>query len=279
MKQTILITGASSGIGKETARLFLKNNFCVVACARSIDRMKDLEQEGCTVIKMDITNEQSIQTAFDEIYKSHPHIDVLVNNAGYSQNGFVEELTMEHLRNQFEVNVFGLIRVTQMVLPNMRKLRRGLIINVGSAGGDFTSAGAAAYHASKYAIESFSDGMRQELSSFGIEVVLIKPGGVETEFLKYADRLYPDPIFGNPYKDMRDRFQQMISTILDARKSSFPILKPIDVANEIFKTVKSKKRKTRVRVGRTAKMLPFVKHVLSDRMFDKMIIRQLGLNP
>lgn len=277
MKKTVLITGASSGIGKESAIMFAQKGFQVVAAARNLERMKDLEKLGCLTVSMDVTREDSIQQAFRVIHNKVSGIDVLVNNAGYSQNGFVEELTPEQLRYQFDVNVFGLIRVTQMVLPNMRAAKRGTIINVGSVGGEFTSAGASAYHASKYALESFTDGMRQELAHFGIKVVLIKPGGVETDFVKHADALYPDPISGNPYKQMRNNFQKMLSSILDPKNSSFEILKPSKVAQAIYQSAVVENPKTRVRVGRTAKVMPLVKGVLSDKAFDNMIVKQLGL--
>jgi short-subunit dehydrogenase len=277
MKKTVLITGASSGIGKECAKLFAKNGFQVFATARNIEKMKDLENLGCHIFSMDVTNEQSIQNTFASIFGKVQNIDVLINNAGFAQNGFVEELTMQHLRYQFEVNIFGLIRITQMVLPNMRNEKSGTIINIGSAGGDFTSAGASAYHASKYALESFTDGMRQELASFGIKVVLIKPGGVETDFVKNAEMFYPRAIEGNPYSRMRTNFLQMLSSILNSQNSSFPILKPFEVAQVIYRNTIINSPKTRVRIGRTAKVLPWVKRFMSDRAFDKMIMNQLGL--
>jgi short-subunit dehydrogenase len=274
-KRVVLITGASSGIGNETAKLFKQAGFKVIAVARNTDKMKDLEVLGCSIFSMDVTNEESIQNAFEEIYLEHPNIDILINNAGYCQNGFVEELTLPQLKYQFDVNVFGLIRVTQMILPKMRDKRTGHIINIGSVGGDFTSPGAGAYHASKYALESFTDAMRQELASFGISVSLIKPGGVETSFIDNAQ--YPDSIAGNPYSKMRANFIKMMSTILQSKNSSFPILMPIEVANIILQTAQSNNPKTRIRIGRTAKMMPVIKLLMSDKAFDKMIINQLGL--
>lgn len=275
MKKVVLITGASSGIGKETAKLFAQNRFEVIAVARNLEKMKDLELSGCAVFSMDVTNEQSIQSTFKKIYSEFNQIDILINNAGYSQNGFVEELALSQLKYQFDVNVFGLVRVTQMVLPKMREKQSGHIINIGSVGGDFTSAGAGAYHASKYAVESFSDALRQELSSFGIKVSLIKPGGVETAFVEHS--IYPDAIAGNPYGKMRNNFLKMLENVLKASSSSFPILKPIEVANAILATAKADNPKTRIKIGRTAKMMPLIKLFMSDKAFDKMIMNQLGL--
>jgi NAD(P)-dependent dehydrogenase (short-subunit alcohol dehydrogenase family) len=277
MKKTVLVTGASSGIGKACAQLFAEKGFQVIATARNVEKMKDLETLGCHILSLDVTNEESIQKAFAAIFNKVQHIDILINNAGYVQNGFVEELTLDHLRYQFEVNVFGLIRITQMVLPKMRRAKSGTIIHIGSAGGDFTSAGASAYHASKYALESFTDGMRQELALFGIKVVLIKPGGVETDFIKNGEAAYPKAIEGNPYDTMRTNFLQMLSTILDSKNSAFPISKPIEVAEAVYQSAIAANPKTRVRVGRTAKMMPWVKRMMSDKSFDKMIMKQLNL--
>ena len=276
MKKVVLITGASSGIGKETAKLFAQTGFKVIAVARNTGKMKDLENLDCSIFSMDVTNEESIQTAFKKIYSEYNQIDILINNAGYSQHGFVEELTLSQLKYQFDVNVFGLVRVTQMVLPKMREKQSGLIINIGSVGGGFTAAGAGAYHASKYALESFSDALRQELSSFGIKVSLIKPGGVETAFVDNS--AFPDAISGNPYGKMRTNFLNMLSNILKSGNSSFPILKPIEVAKSILNTSQSSNPKTRIRIGRTAKIMPFIKSLLSDKGFDKMITKQLGLS-
>lgn len=275
MRRIVLITGASSGIGKETAQLFAQNGFGVIATARSTDRMKDLQEMGCAVYSLDVTKEASIQNAFNEINQSYSRIDILVNNAGFSQNGFIEELSMQQLKYQFDVNVFGLIRVTQMVLPKMREVRNGHIINVGSVGGDFTSPGAGAYHASKYALESFTDAMRQELNGFGIQVSLIKPGGVETAFVDNSQ--YPEPIAGNPYKQMREEFLKMLSCILKSKNSAFPILKPEQVAQVILETAQSSVPKTRIKVGRSAKIIPVMKRLMSDKAFDKMIMKQLNL--
>ncbi|NJN35239.1 MAG: SDR family NAD(P)-dependent oxidoreductase [Saprospiraceae bacterium] len=277
MKKNVLITGASSGIGKECAKLFTEKGLQVIAVSRNKDKMHDLEQIGCLVFSMDITQEESIKNGFEQIFAKVNQIDILINNAGFTQNGFLEELTIDQLRYQFEVNIFGLIRITQMILPKMRAAKQGTIINVGSAGGDFTSAGASAYHASKYALESFTDGMRQELAHFGINVILIKPGGVETDFLKNAESFYPKPIAENPYGKMRENFLKMLSTILDTKNSSFPILKAAEVADAIYKSSIASNPKTRIRVGKTAKMMPWVKRLMSDKGFDKMIMSQLGL--
>jgi short-subunit dehydrogenase len=277
MKKVALITGASSGIGKETAKLFVENGYEVFATARSLDRLQQATALGCKSIVLDVTKEESIQSAFKEIYMQTDKIDVLVNNAGFGQNGFLEELAVEQLRYQFDVNVFGLIRVTQMVLPRMREAGKGTIINIGSVGGTFTTPGSSAYHATKYALESFNDGLRQEVSQFGIDVVLIRPGGVETEFVNSSAPFYPEPMENSPYLRMRDNFKQMLSFILNAKSSGFPILDPSDVAKVILEAAQSAAPLTRYPVGDTAVQMPQVKASMSDKEFDAMMMNQLGL--
>lgn len=278
MKKTVLITGASQGIGKLAALKFKEQGFNVIAVSRSISNSQELKSKGIDLYDMDISDSESIEFVFGKIFSKYPQIDVLINNAGFSQNGFVEELTLEQLRYQFEVNVFGLIRVTQMVLPSMRKAGKGKIINIGSAGGDFTSPGASAYHASKYAVESFSDGLRQELKAFGIDVVLVKPGGVATDFTANSRSNYPNPISGNPYALQRKKYNDMLDTILDPQKSSVALLTPDKVVSVILEAVSTPKPKTRYRIGSIAKMIPLMKRFMSDRSFDDMLLKQLKLN-
>lgn len=277
MEKVVLITGASSGIGKETAKVFLNNGYKVFASARSLERLQEVKALGCIPIELDVTKEDSIQSAFKEIYGKTDKIDVLVNNAGFGQNGFIEELSINQLRYQFEVNVFGLIRVTQMVLSKMRQAEKGTIINIGSVGGTFTTPGSSAYHATKYALESFTDGLRQEVSQFGIDVVLIRPGGVETDFVNSSAPFYPKPIENSPYLRMRDNFQKMLAFILDSKNSGFPILDPIDVAKVILEAAQSDSPLTRYPVGDTAVQMPQVKASMSDKEFDAMMMNQLGL--
>ena len=278
MNKTVLITGASQGIGKLTSLKFREQGFNVIAVSRSISKSQELKSKGIDLYDMDISNNESIELAFDKIFSKYPRIDILINNAGFSQNGFIEELPLEQLRYQFEVNVFGLIKVTQMVLPSMRKARKGKIINIGSVGGDFTSPGASAYHASKYAIESFTDGMRQEFKVFGIDVILIKPGGVATDFTANSRSNYPNPIKGNPYEIQRKKYNEMLDTILDPNKSSVALLTPDKVVSVILEAVNTPKPKTRYKIGSMAKMIPFMKRLMSDKSFDNMLLKQLKLN-
>jgi short-subunit dehydrogenase len=278
MNKTVLITGASQGIGKLTALKFKEQGFNVIAVSRSISKSQDLKSRGINLYDMDISDNESIELAFAKIFSKYPHIDILINNAGFSQNGFIEELSLDQIRYQFEVNVFGLIKVTQMVLPSMRRARKGKIINIGSVGGDFTSPGASAYHASKYAIESFNDGLRQELKIFGIDVILIKPGGVATDFTANSRSNYPNPIKGNPYEIQRKKYNEMLDTILDPNKSNVALLTPDKVVSAILEAVNTDKPKTRYKIGSMAKMIILMKRLMSDRLFDNMLLKQLKLN-
>ena len=174
-KKVILVTGASSGIGYQTAEQLAKEGHIVYGAARRVDAMKPLEAFGVTPVRLDITDEASIKEALNVIISKENRIDVLVNNAGYGSYGAVEDVRIDEARMQFEVNIFGLARLTQLVLPYMRKQKSGRIINVGSMGGRLTSYFGAWYHATKYALEAFSDGLRMEVADFGIDVSIIEP--------------------------------------------------------------------------------------------------------
>lgn len=278
MNQVILITGASSGIGKAAAELFIKNGFVTYVTARNIQTLEALQKKGCRPLQLDITDEASMSAVFRKIESETGGVDILVNNAGYGQNGVLEELSIDTIRNQFETNVFGLIRMCQLVLPTMRRKGKGRIINVGSVGGDFTTPGASAYHASKYAVESFTDGLRGEVADFGIEVSLIKPGGVHTNFVDVTNQNYPAEMPNSPYKHFRQQFLDTTAKMFDPKNNSYGILTPEEVAKTIFAAATASKPKTRYRVGLLAKITPRLRRLLSDRAWDKMMRRQFGLS-
>jgi NADP-dependent 3-hydroxy acid dehydrogenase YdfG len=175
-KQVILVTGASSGIGKDTAKTLINAGHTVYAAARRVEKMNDLKDMGGIPIKMDITNDAEVQAAVDQILDEQQTIDVLINNAGYAIYGAVEDTTIEDAKRQFDVNIFGLASITQKVLPTMRKNKKGKIINVSSMGGKMYTPLGAWYHATKHALEGWSDCLRLELKEFGIDVVIIEPG-------------------------------------------------------------------------------------------------------
>ena len=190
MKKIILLTGASSGIGYQTAESLAKEGNVVYGAARRIEKMETLKQFGVKPIYLDVTDEESIKSSIDTIIGNEGRIDVLINNAGYGSFGAVEDVEINEARRQFEVNLFGLARLVQLVIPHMRKQKAGRIINVSSVGGRLTTYFGAWYHATKYALEAFSDALRMEVADFGIDVSLIEPGGIKTDWgIIAADKL------------------------------------------------------------------------------------------
>jgi short-subunit dehydrogenase len=272
--KTVLITGAASGIGKATAIAFVQQGYKTYATDKDTTKMQDLEKLGCKIKYIDVTLESVMLEKVREIESETGGIDILVNNAGFGQNGVIEELTIDQIRKQFEVNVFGLIRMTQLVLPKMRERKSGRIINVGSVGGEFTTPGASAYHASKWALESFNDGMRGELRQFGIDVVLIKPGGVYTNFMNTANKLYPKPMADGTYNEFREKFIISSNAIFDPNKKTYGVLTPEKVASVILKAAQVRKPKTRYKIGALAKITPIIHSLMSDKAFDKFMLKQ-----
>ena len=276
--KTVLITGAANGIGKATAIEFVKKGYNTYATDKDTSNMQELEKLGCKIKYIDVTIDSVMVEAVKEIEAETGGIDILINNAGFGQNGVVEELSMDKIRKQFEVNVFGLIRMTQLVLPKMRQRKSGRIINIGSVGGEFTAPGASAYHASKWALESFNDGLRAELRQFGIEVVLIKPGGVYTNFMNTANALYPKPMADGTYNAFREKFINQSNAIFDPSKKTYGILSAAEVASAIVTAAEAKKPKTRYKVGALAKITPMIHSVMSDRGFDKFLLKQFKIS-
>ncbi len=180
--KAVLITGCSTGIGAETARHLAKKGWTVYATARKPETLSDLASAGCKTLALDVTDEASMKAAVDQVVEAEGAVGVLVNNAGYSQSGAVESIDLDSIRRQFETNVFGLIRMSQLCLPGMRDQGWGRIVNIGSMGGKLTFPGGGIYHATKYSVEAISDAMRFETRGFGVNVVLIEPGLITTEF-------------------------------------------------------------------------------------------------
>ena len=180
--EAVLITGCSSGIGRATAERLAKNGHRVYATARRIDSISDLEAAGCRLLALDVTDEQSMSAAVQQVEQEEGAVGVLVNNAGYSQSGAVESIPMDVVRRQFETNVFGLVRMCQLVLPGMRNQRFGRIVNISSMGGRLVFPGGGFYHGTKFAVEAISDALRFEVKGFGVDVVIVEPGLIKTEF-------------------------------------------------------------------------------------------------
>src|SRR5215210_3434575 len=186
VSKAVLITGCSSGIGYATAERLADVGWRVYATARDVEKIAPLEKHGCVLLPLDVTDEDSMRSAVDEVERQEGAVGVLVNNAGYSQSGAVEAVPMDKVRGQFETNVFGLVRMCQLVLPGMRRQGYGRIVNLSSMGGKLTFPGAGHYHATKHAVEALSDALRFEVEGFGVKVSVIEPGLVRTGFADAA---------------------------------------------------------------------------------------------
>jgi short-subunit dehydrogenase len=229
--------------------------------------MVDLVELGATSIEMDITLEDDIQKAVKTVLDEHSRIDVLVNNAGYAIYGAMEDTTLEDARRQFEVNLFGLARITQLVLPTMRAQKSGTIINMSSMGGKMYLPFGSWYHGTKHALEGWSDCLRTELKQFGIKVVIIEPGGIETEF----DDVMLEPMIERsgkgPYAELTKKVVKGVKTTYQSGKASHPSV----IANCISKAINSNRPKTRYRAGFMAKPAVFIRTFFGDRAWDWMI--------
>src|SRR6266540_3639977 len=186
VSKAVLVTGCSSGIGRATAEHLADRGWTVYATARRPESIEDLADRGCTTLSLDVTDEASMRSAVEAVEQAEGAVGVLVNNAGYSQSGAVETLPLDSVRRQFETNVFGLVRMCQLVLPGMRRQGSGRIVNVSSMGGKLTFPGGGIYHATKHAVEALSDALRFEVKGFGVDVVVIEPGLIKTGFADAA---------------------------------------------------------------------------------------------
>ncbi len=266
-----LVTGASSGIGKAIACRLLADGLTVVVAARRVERMADLQALGALVVGMDITSQHSVEAAVHTVLRQHGGIDVLVNNAGFGCYGSVEETTIEDARAQFEVNLFGLARLTQQVLPGMRERGRGRIINISSMGGKIYTPLGAWYHATKHALEGWSDCLRLELQPFGIDVVIIEPGVIQTEFAA----VMMDPMLKRsgqgPYAAMAKGLAHSFERTYESGSSPAAV-----VADAVSRAVMTKTPRTRYAVGAMARPLIFLRHWLGDRVYDWGVMRMMN---
>lgn len=276
--KTVLVTGASSGIGAATAVRLVEDGYTVYAAARRLDRMRSLEELGARVLQMDVTSEEDVRMVMDRIKAEQGGIDVLVNNAGFALYGAVEEIAMDDARYQFEVNLFGLARLTQLALPSMRERRQGTVVNVSSMGGKIWTPFGAWYHATKHALEGWSDCLRYEVAPFGIDVVVIEPGGVRTEFgdvaFGPAVERSADGAYGEQILPMMERFRGMMER---SEGSSRPMGSPPSViASTISRALKAGRPKTRYVTGYGARMFLFLRRWTSDRIYDRIMRRFAG---
>ena len=267
----ILITGCSTGIGLATAEHLTSKGHTVYASARRPESIADLDAKGIKTLALDVTDEDSMQAAVKAVEDAEGAVGALVNNAGYSQSGAVESVKLDDVRAQFETNVFGLIRMSQLVLPGMRRQGRGRIVNVGSMGGTLTFPGGGIYHATKYAVEAISDAMRFEVKGFGVDVVLIQPGLITTEFAAAAvGALNTGTTDEGPYSDFN---QAVARGTVGAYEGPTARLggPPEAVAKVIEKALTSTRPRTRYKVTASARLVMGQRKLFSDRMWDRFV--------
>jgi NAD(P)-dependent dehydrogenase (short-subunit alcohol dehydrogenase family) len=264
----VLITGCSTGIGRATAERLAKRGLTVYATARRPESIEDLKQAGCRTLALDVTSEDSMRTAVSAVEESEGSVGALVNNAGYSQSGAIETVPLDELRRQFETNVFGLVRMCQLVLPGMRRAKRGRIVNISSMGGRLVFPGGGAYHATKYAVEAISDAMRFEVGGFGVHVSIIEPGLIRTSFGETAvgSVRHED----GPYAKFNSAVAANTAKVYDG-----PLGKlgagPDAVAKAIEKAITSKRPRTRYPVTASARFFMAQHAVLPDRAWDRVV--------
>jgi len=265
----VLITGCSTGIGRATAERLARAGHPVYATARRPEALAGLEDAGCTLLTLDVTDEDSMQAAVARVVADHGAVGALVNNAGYSASGAMEKVSPQDLRRQFETNVFGLARMCQLVLPGMRGQGTGRIVNISSMGANFTLPGGGVYHATKYAVEALSDALRFEVKGFGVKVVIVQPGLIRTEFGATA-AAEVDPADG-PYAEFNAAVAKLT---MDAYETG-PLAKlgagPDAVARTIQTAITTTKPKIRYRVTPVAHVLITQRKLMSDGMWDRFL--------
>lgn len=264
----VLITGASSGIGKSSAEFLSHKGYKVYALARRMEKLEPLKSLGITPMYLDVTDESSIQKVVAEIYAIEGKIDVLFNNAGYGLYGPIEDVSIADAKAQFDVNLFGLANMIKHVLPIMRKQGYGKIINTSSIGGKVASLLGGWYHASKFALEGFSDSLRMELKPFNIQVVLIQPGLIKTEFMQrtydYASNINKDSAY---QKTITHVMKQAERDYLSGKVGSDPVV----VAKGVYKAIKARKPKTRYAMGTLSFVALFGRKILPDKVLDYIV--------
>lgn len=272
--KAVLITGCSTGIGAETARHLATKGWTVYATARKPETLSELASAGCKTLALDVTDEASMSAAVDQVAEAEGAVGVLINNAGYSQSGAVESIELDSIRRQFETNVFGLIRMSQLCLPGMREQGWGRIVNIGSMGGKLTFPGGGIYHATKYAVEAISDAMRFESRGFGVDVVLIEPGLITTEFASAASTSLDEGIADDgPYAEFNRHVGKMTVGAYEG-----PLAKlgggPDAVAKVIEKALNAKRPKPRYTVTPSAKLTIAQRRMVTDRAWDRIMRTQ-----
>jgi NAD(P)-dependent dehydrogenase (short-subunit alcohol dehydrogenase family) len=270
--RAVLVTGCSTGIGKATAARLVRGGWTVYATARKPETLEDLKATGCRTLALDVNDEASMQAAVSAVEAAHGAVGVLINNAGYSQSGAVESVPLSKVRAQFETNVFGLIRMCQLALPGMRRQGWGRIVNMGSMGGKLTFPGGGIYHATKYAVEALSDALRFEVRGFGVDVVLIQPGLIRSQFSATVGAAIDAVQAGaGPYhafntavaKASRDTYEKGLLARLGGE--------PERVAATIEKVLRTARPRARYAVTPSARLMMTQRALMSDRLWDRFL--------
>src|SRR3954452_4482888 len=264
--EAVLITGCSTGIGRATAERLARRGHIVYATARKVDSIRDLEAHGCRLLELDVTDESSMTAAVKAVEDAEGAVGVLVNNAGYSQSGAVESIPMDAVRKQFETNVFGLVMMCQLVLPGMRAQQWGRIVNISSMGGRVVFPGGGYYHATKFAVEALSDALRFEVKGFGIDVVLIEPGLIKTEFGTAAVGSMA-PASDGPYAEFNHAVGSTTAGAYDNGGLARLGAGPDAVAAAIEKAIRHPR--ARVRVTASARIMIGLRRVMPDSLWDR----------
>jgi len=266
-KKIALITGASSGIGEATAQRLLADGYVVYAAARRLERMQALGARGARLLSLDLTDDASIVAAVDAIQRSEGRLDVLVNNAGYGSYGALEDVPLNEGRRQFEVNVFGLARLIQLSTPMMRAQGSGCIVNITSIGGKMHEPMGTWYHATKFAVEGLSDCLRMELAPFGINVVIVEPGAIRTEWTGIAKESLLRQSGHTAYAEQAVAHARLF----ESGETSKMVSEPDVVAKTISRALRARRPRTRYATGGGAHVILFLRRILSDRAFDRLM--------
>lgn len=273
MQKTIFITGASSGIGKASAQLFHDKGWNVVATMRSPEKEEELTKlDNILVTKLDVQDSASIKAAIQQTIDKYDKIDVLLNNAGYGLAGSFESMNEETIKRQFEVNVFGLFAVTQAVLPHMRKEKNGMIINISSVGGRMTFPLFSLYHATKFAVEGFSESMQYEMEQIGVKIKIVEPGSVKTEFAgRSLDFQHNQEL--TEYNELIEK----VTGGFEARRATGAGSTPDMTAAVIYEAATDGKDQLRYRAGEDAEQLLTARAGMDDASFRDMIKQNFSL--
>lgn len=265
-KSVVLVTGASAGIGQAIVRQLLQDGWVVYGAARRLEKMSNIQSEGAKTLYLDVTDDDSMQAAVTQILEAEGQIDALVNNAGYGSYGALEDVPIAEAKRQFDVNVFGVMRLTQLVLPSMRERRSGTIVNISSMGGRIWMPIGGWYHATKHALEVLSDALRVETQPFGIRVVVVQPGQIESEWSGIAAETLKASSQGSVYASQVDPMVRVLSEYASAAK-------PTVVAIAVSKAVNSYSPHRRYATPMDAKVLIFLNWLLPNWVWETLIRR------